>query len=270
MKSLSITPGANNVGAYINNINLKDIDQNQVDEIKETLNNFGVIFIKKQNLDPESYQSFAKTIGQPVVYPRLKGLDEKYPFINVIERKPDDKNLSFGSSWLHQDTSYLANDRPRYTMLMGIEIPVGQGNTIFSSGFNAYEKLPKEIKEKIKNATGVFSSAGPIAVTRLEREREMGIKSSESMKAEHPIVKIVKGKKTLYISPGHLMEIKNVDEKDAVYLKKYLIEHVNKKEFIFSYEWSKGDICLWDNLSILHMASEIKKCRRVMHRITIK
>ena len=64
------------------------------------------------------------------------------------------------------------------------------------------------------------------------------------------------------------MEIKNVDKKDAVYLKKYLIDHVNKKEFIFSYEWSKGDICLWDNLSILHMASEIKNCRRVMHRIT--
>ena len=49
-----------------------------------------------------------------------------------------------------------------------------------------------------------------------------------------------------------------------------LIDHVNKKEFIFSYEWSKGDICLWDNLSILHMASEIKNCRRVMHRITMK
>ena len=47
-------------------------------------------------------------------------------------------------------------------------------------------------------------------------------------------------------------------------------DHVNKEEFIFSYEWTKGDICLWDNLSILHMASEIKNCRRVMHRITIK
>ena len=42
-------------------------------------------------------------------------------------------------------------------MLMGIEIPNGQGNTIFSSGFNAYEKLPKEIKNKIENATGIFS-----------------------------------------------------------------------------------------------------------------
>jgi taurine dioxygenase len=155
-------------------------------------------------------------------------------------------------------------------MLMGIEIPVGQGNTIFSSGFNAYEKLPEKIKDKIKDATGIFSSAGPIAVTRLEREKEMGIKSSESMEAEHPIVKTVNGKKTLYVSPGHLIKIKNVDEKDSDYLKDYLIEHVNKEKFIFSYEWSKGDICLWDNLSVLHMASEIKNCKRVMYRITIK
>jgi len=270
MNNISITPGANNVGAYINNVNLKNLNKNQIEEIKNTLNQFGVIFIKEQNLDSESYQSFAKSFGQPIIYPRLKGLDKKYPFINVIERKPDDKNLSFGSSWLHQDTSYLGDDRPRYTMLMGIEIPNGQGNTIFSSGFNAYEKIPDEIKNKIKNATGVFSSAGPIAVTRIEREKEMGIKSSESMEAEHPIIKTVNGKKTLYVSPGHLVKIKNVKEEDAIYLKNYLIEHVNKEEFIFSYEWSKGDICLWDNLSILHMASEIKNCKRIMHRITIK
>jgi taurine dioxygenase len=270
MKSILITPGTNNVGAYINDVNLKSLDQNQINKIKNTLNQFGVIFIKKQNLNPESFQNFAKNIGQPVVYPRLKGLDKKYPYINVIERKPDDKNLSFGSSWLHQDTSYLKNDRPRYTMLMGIEIPIAQGNTIFSSGFNAYKKLPDEIKKKIKNATGIFSSAGPIAITRLDREKEMGIKSSASMEAEHPIVKTVAGRKTLYVSPGHLISIKNAEEKDTDYLKNYLIDHVNKEEFIFSYEWKKGDICLWDNLSILHMASEIKNCKRVMHRITIK
>ena len=270
MTDISITNSKNNVGAYINNINLKNLDQDKADEIKKALNQFGVIFIKEQNLDPGSYQKFAKNIGQPVIYPRLKGLNKKFPFINVIERKPEDKNLSFGSSWLHQDTSYLANDRPRYTMLMGIEIPKGQGNTIFSSGYNAYEKLPSEIKEKIQDAKGTFSSAGPISITRLEREKEMGIKSSKIIEAEHPIVKTVDGKKTLYISPGHLIKINNVKEEDSNYLKDYLISHVNKKEFIFSYEWTKGDICLWDNLSILHMASEIKNCKRVMHRITIK
>ena len=269
MKNISITPCKNNVGAYIENIDLKKLDNNQVSVIKDALNNFGVIFVKKQDLDSLSYQNFAKLIGELVIYPRLKGL-ENYPYINIIERKLNDKNLTFGSNWLHQDTSYLGDDRPRYTMLMGIEIPKGQGNTIFSSGFNAYEKLPNEIKDKIKNATGIFSSSGPIAVTRIEREKERGIKSSKMLEAEHSIVKIVNKKKTLYVSPGHLIKINNVKETEKNYLKKFLIDHVNKEEFLFSYKWSKGDICLWDNISILHKASEIKNCKRVMHRITIK
>ena len=268
--NLSFSPGKNNVGAYINDINIKSLDQDQVTEIKRILNQYGVIFIKGQNPDPETYQNFAKHFGQPVIYKRLNFLNEKFPYISVLERNPNDKDLSFGSRWLHQDTSYLKDDRPRYTMLLGKEIPENQGDTIFSSGFNAYEKLSTEIKEKINNAVGVFSSAGPISATRIASDKKMGIKPTDNIIAEHPIVEKVCEKKTLYVSPGHLIKIKNINDEEAEFLKNYLIEHVNKEQFIFSYKWSKGDIVLWDNLSILHMASEIKNCRRVMHRITIK
>ena len=89
------------------------------------------------------------------------------------------------------------------------------------------------------------------------------------MEAEHSIVHEVNGQKSLYISPGHLMKIK-ISEKEDKEIKKYLIDHVNKDEFIFSYKWDKGDIVVWDNLSIMHKASEVKNCTRVMHRITIK
>jgi len=78
MSNLSITPGTNNVGAYINSIELKNLEQKQVNEIKDILSQFGVIFIKEQSLDPETYQNFAKSIGTPVIYPRLKGLDKKF------------------------------------------------------------------------------------------------------------------------------------------------------------------------------------------------
>ena len=269
MGNISISPGKNNVGAYINDVNLNLLNIDLVDQIKNTLKRYGVIFIKKQNIDSNAYQSFAKSIGQLVEYPRLKGL-ENFPYINVLERKPTDKSLAFGGSWLHQDTSYLEKDRPRFTCLLGIEIPKGQGNTIFSSGFNAYKKLPEEIKQKIKNAKGIFSSAGPISKTRIELEKRAGIQSSKVMEAEHPIVQEVNGQKSLYVSPGHLIKIKDVDNTDSDKIKKFLIDHVNKDEFIFSYEWSKGDLVLWDNLSIMHKASEIKNCTRVMHRITIK
>ncbi len=267
MNSISITPGKNNVGAYINGVNLKQLDDNLTNQIKDILDKYGVIFIKKQNLDSSAYQNFAKSIGQLVEYPRLKGL-QNFPYINVLERKPSDKSLAFGGSWLHQDTSYLEKDRPRYTMLMGIEIPQGQGNTIFSSGFNAYKKLPDDIKQKIKNAKGIFSSAGPISKTRVELEKRAGIQSAKVLKAEHPIVQEVNGQKSLYVSPGHLIKIKDIEEGDKI--KDFLIDHVNKDEFIFSYEWSRGDLVLWDNLSIMHKASEIKNCSRIMHRITIK
>ena len=267
MNSISITLGKNNVGAYINDVNLNSLNKNITVQIKSILDNYGVVFIKEQNLNSNAYQNFAKCIGELVEYPRLKGL-ENFPYINVLERKPSDKSLAFGGSWLHQDTSYLKKDRPRYTMLMGIEIPEGQGNTIFSSGFNAYNKLPDEVKQKIKNAIGVFSSAGPISKTRIELEKRAGIQSAKVLEAEHPIVQEVNGQKTLYVSPGHLMNIKNIDDGEKI--KNFLIEHVNKEEFIFSYKWSKGDLVLWDNLSVMHKASEIKNCSRIMHRITIK
>jgi len=269
MSNISISPGKNNVGAYLDNLNLKELSQSQSLEIKDVLNKYGVIFIKKQNLESKDYQVFAESLGKLVEYPRLKGL-KNYPFINVIERKPSDKSLAFGGSWLHQDTSYLEKDRPRYTMLMGIEIPNGQGNTIFSSGFNAYKKLPEDVKEKIKDAKGVFSSAGPISKTRLELEKRTGIKTSKVFEAEHSIVQDVNGQKSLYVSPGHLIKIKNVEKEKSEEIKEFLIKHVNKEEFIFSYEWSKGDLVLWDNISIMHKASEIKNCKRIMHRITIK
>ena len=152
---------------------------------------------------------------------------------------------------------------------MSIEVPSNQGNTIFSSGFNSYKKLPEQIKEKIKNAKGIFSSAGPISKTRRELEARSGIKSTKVMEAEHSIVHEVNGQKSLYISPGHLLKIK-INEQESEEIKKYLIDHVNKDEFIFSYKWDKGDIVVWDNLSIMHKASEVKNCTRIMHRITIK
>ena len=66
MNSVSITPGKNNVGAYINDVNLNKLTNDLAVQIKDILNKYGVIFIKKQNLDSMSYQNFAKSIGQLV------------------------------------------------------------------------------------------------------------------------------------------------------------------------------------------------------------
>ena len=55
---------------------------------------------------------------------------------------------------------------------MGKIVKKDQGQTLFASQLASYEALDKNTKDKIENLIGIFSSAGPISVTRLEREAE--------------------------------------------------------------------------------------------------
>ena len=86
--------------------------------------------------------------------------------------------------------------------------------------------------------------------------------------SEHPIVRTVKNKKALYLSPGHTIAIKNLDEKNSKNLLKFLFNHQTKKEFQMSFSWEKNTIVIWDNYSIIHSATPFSG-RRLMHRIII-
>jgi len=84
--SLSITPGTNNVGAYINNVDLTNLNNNQATEIKKTLDKFGVIFIKNQNHSVvhkvQSGESLSSILDK---YYGKSGLNMKVIEISIIE-----------------------------------------------------------------------------------------------------------------------------------------------------------------------------------------
>ena len=134
--------------------------------------------------------------------------------------------------------------------------------------FASYKALDQKTKGKIKNLIGVFSSAGPISETRLERESERGTGKAKNFVSEHPIVRTVNNKKALYLSPGHTIAIKDLGEQDSKNLLKFLFNHQTKKEFQMSFFWEKNSIAIWDNHSILHSATPFVG-RRMMHRIIL-
>jgi len=262
--SIKIEPFKNNMGASIA-CDLKSIKADEVEKTKEALNNYGFVCFRNQNLDPGEYLEFAKLLGKIKDYPILKDL-EGYKGITVVERKAEDKGKSYGEGW-HTDSSYL-NKTPRYTCLMGKVVEKDQGQTLFASQFASYESLDQEIKDKIKDLVGIFSSSGPISETRLERESERGTGKTKDFISEHPIVKTVKNKKALYLSPGHTIAIKNLGEEDSKKLLKFLFNHQTKKEFQISFSWEKNSIVVWDNYSIIHSATPFVG-RRLMHRIIL-
>ena len=211
---------------------VKNLRNSELKKIKFALNNFGMIYFRNQNLSSSNYLKFAKKLGIPADYPRLKGLSSKYTKITVVERKTTDKGPSFGEQF-HTDSIYTKNP-PRFTMLLSKLVPKkGQANTEFSSQYLAYENLPQNIKKKLKNLKAIYSSEGPISC-----------------------------------SPGHFISFNNLNKKEEIKLKRFLFRHQIKKKFQYSLEWEKNQLAIWDNRSMLHQATPFKG-NRVMHRITI-
>jgi len=267
---IEIHPLKNNIGAFIN-INLNKINNNIINEIKVSIDEFGVVFFRNQNLNSSSYVEFAKKLGECADYKRLKGL-KGFPEITVVEKKANEK-IMFGEGW-HTDSSYTKQP-PKYTMLYSIKIPQkGKGNTLFASQYASYENLPKEDQKKIKNLKAIFSAEGSISKTVQYRIAEKGTGvDPKSLSAIHPIVKVNERnkKKSIYLSPGHVTKIVNMEEKESKSLLKYLFEHQIKPEFVCVFEWEENCLALWSNYTVLHSpVNDFKGVERVMHRITIQ
>ena len=265
MTKLSIELSENNVGCYVKT-NLKNITHEEIQEIKKLLNKHSVLFFKEQHLNPQEYIRFASNFGKPAEYPMLKP-HKDFKDIYVIERKKGDKGIGFGIG-AHTDSSYM-NNPPRFTFLQAIQVPEeGKGNTLFYNQFLAYEALPNEIKNKIENLKGVFSSQGKIARTRVQREVEHGTNNTKEIRSEHKLVQSIDDRKAIYCSPGHIVGIanQNSDQKELI---DFLTSHQTKKDFSFSFAWKKGDIAVWSNKSMLHAATTYNGDRK-MFRITIQ
>ena len=263
---IKVIPKKNKIAAEII-CNVKDLKNSDLKKIKFALNNFGMIYFKNQNLSSGNYLKFAKKLGVPADYPRLKGLSPKFTKITVVERKSKDKGPSFGEQF-HTDSIYTKKP-PRFTMLLSKLVPrKGQANTEFSSQYLAYENLPHHIKKKLKNLKAIYSSEGPISITTKERAKEKGKQKNELI-SRHKIIKKINRKLSIFCSPGHFIGFNNLNKKEETKLKNFLFKHQIKKKFQCSLEWEKNQLAIWDNRSMLHQATPFRG-NRIMHRITIQ
>ncbi len=268
-KKINIKPCKNNIGAFID-IDINLADTFQINKIKEAVNNYGVIFFRKQNLNSECYIKFAKNFGKFFDYPMLKGL-KNYPNITVVEKLPGE-TVAFGEGF-HTDSTYVYNP-PTYTMLYSIKTPKkGRGNTQFASQYLSYKELPQKYKNEIENLKAVFSADGPISKTRNNRTAEKGTGvDPKSLSAEHKIVKVnnINNKKSIFLSPGHVTKIVGYDEKESKELLTYLYQHQIKSNFVYNFEWEPNCLAIWANGCILHNPINDYDEHRVMHRITVQ
>lgn len=269
---LAVQPIAGALGAIVSGVDLKhDRSQDLIHELRKIWLEYGVIFFRDQNLDPAEFLEFAQGFGDIIEYPFVKGLPD-YPKIIPVMKLPHERH-NFGGVW-HTDTAYL-KEPPMATMLIAHEIPPKGGDTLFASGYAAYEALSPGLKETLAGLKGVNSSAkAEVTKTREDRIADSATdKAGSTLLGEHPVVRThpETGKKALYVNFAHTTRFVGWTEEESAPLLNYLFAHQVRPEFTCRFAWQPGSIAFWDNRCVLHNPiNDYHGHKRLLHRVTLK
>lgn len=262
-----VNPLGPGVGAEILGVNVNaGVDAATFGAIRDALHEYSVVVIPGQDLTPPAQIAFTRQFGEMRTSFYNRYGVPGFPELSVISNIVDDKGEAIGIAdagmlW-HTDASYLPKP-DMYTLLYGIDIPQGDkplGDTIFASSWRAFEALPPSMQTRLRGLRAVHSF-----IDHLEKKRRAGnlkrAPLTEKQKAElpdvsHPVVRThpVTGRPCLYVTEGHTSHIVGMQPAESAALLAELAEHLHDPRFHYRHHWTPGDLVMWDNCSVHHLA----------------
>ncbi|MFB0951681.1 MAG: TauD/TfdA family dioxygenase [Rhodospirillales bacterium] len=271
--SLAIRPLSSSFGAEILGIDLsKDISAIDQMVISELWAKHQLLLFRGQSLGEEDLVRTSRYIGDLEIHIRREYLSEENPEILLVSNiKKDGRSVGILSDtevgW-HYDQIYLP--RPAVgSMLMAVKLPSSGGQTSFADMTAAFEALPDEIKTKINGTKAVqsyeaFNAQFSVATNKTQKKLSPDIE--QPLVRTHPI----SGRKALYICPGMTTQIVGMDAHESAEMLDYLFNWSVRPEFVYTHNWQKGDVLLWDNASTMHRREPFDgNDERLMKRTTI-
>ena len=156
MAELSVRRIAGALGAEVSGVDLRQgLDETSTRALRQIFLDHQVIFFRDQDLSLDQYMRFARSMGTPIEYPFVKGLDGHPCIIEV--KKLEHERVNFGGIW-HSDTTYLEQP-PMGSMLLAREVPPYGGDTLFSNQYLAWEGLSVPMQRMLDGLVAINSSA---------------------------------------------------------------------------------------------------------------
>lgn len=265
---MRIEPSGETLGATIYDIDLtQPLDQATFRQLAQALGEYGVLCIKGQQLEPAAQKAFAEQFGTLEInvaagpytvpdYPEVMILS------NIFENGKPVGLGDAGQGW-HTDMSY-SKEIAFANVLHALKVPRRDGkplgSTLFANMHAAYDDLPNDIKERLKDKVAIHdfekfwdmmrqrpgSTRGPL--TAEQRAKKPPV--PHPIFLSHPVT----GKTVLYCNPGYAMHIEGMDKKESDEMLDYLFEHQLQDKYQYAHAWSEGDVLMWENIGTLHNA----------------
>ena len=173
-------------------------------------------------------------------------------------------SLGDGEMWFHTDKCYVEKPH-RASFLYAVEIPAEGGHTKFASLYNAYDRLPADIRSRIEGRKvlqvydyGKDQAADP---------------DDELLHYWQPIVVTNPdtGRRAVYVSRLMSLRIEGMDAAESRAVLDAICDIVEAEDNVYEHVWRPGDIIVWDNLSCVHARTDWpREQRRTLRRVTIR
>jgi taurine dioxygenase len=273
---LDVVPLSKYIGAEIRGIDLRDKpDEETVRAIYQAWLDHLVLIFPDQKLSQEDLiraTSFFGEMGKlsrpPKYFP--KGYSKLLPGImmisNIRENGEPIGALPDGEMMFHHDMIH-AEIPSKGTLLYSVEIPSTGGNTLFASGYAAYDTLDPAVRTRLegKKALQHYNYGTTI------RGGTMG--TDAFAEYVHPVFRTHEdtGKKAVYVNRLMTVKVMDMPQQESDQLLNAVFDHAEKPEFVYEHVWRVGDLLLWDNRCSSHARTDFPSTeRRLMLRTTVE
>ncbi|HVU43813.1 MAG: TauD/TfdA family dioxygenase [Xanthobacteraceae bacterium] len=274
--SFEIVPLTKHIGAEIRGIDLREKPSVEtVRAIYQAWLDHLVLIFPGQELSQEDLIRATGFFGEmgalsrpPKYFP--KGYSKLLPGImmisNIRENGEPIGALPDGEMMFHHDMIH-AEVPSKATLLYSVEIPSAGGNTLFASGYAAYDTLDPAIRERLEGKKALHHYNYGSTIRGDNRGTEA------FAEREHPVFRTHEdtGRKAVYVNRLMTVKVLDIPEDESGRLLNAVYDHAEKREFVYEHAWRVGDLLLWDNRCSSHARTDFPSTeRRLMLRTTVQ
>lgn len=275
--TLAVTPSGRPCGARVTGVDLRELDDATVADVRAAWLTHRVLAFADQHLSDDDLERFARRFGPAGDDPFFEPIDG-HPSIAAIHRRADETAPVFAEVW-HSDWSFQPHP-PDGTCLYAKIIPPVGGDTHFVDQQRALAAMPADLRRRIDGLVAVHSARGGYAPdgrygSQADGEnRAMRIITDDRAYATqtHPLVRNhpETGAETLFSTLGYIIGIEGMADDDALSLLSEVHAWQTRPEFQYHHRWEPDMLVMWDNRCVLHKATGgYDGYERLLHRITI-
>jgi alpha-ketoglutarate-dependent taurine dioxygenase len=266
---LDVVPLSRHIGAEIRGIDLRERpDEATVQAIYQAWLDHLVLIFPEQKLSQEDLIRVTGFFGEmgalsrpPKYFP--KGYSKLLPGImmisNIRENGEPIGALPDGEMMFHHDMIHAE--------IPSKAIPSTGGNTLFASGYAAYDTLDPAVREPLEGRKALQHYNYGTTI----RGGTMG--TDAFAEYVHPVFRTHEdtGKKAVYVNRLMTVKVLDMPEDESDRLLNAVFDHAEKPEFVYEHVWRVGDLLLWDNRCSSHARTDFPSTeRRLMLRTTVQ